>query len=116
MLKARFIPAHRAYETIDEFGRAGATIGYFEHDYKARAAAEGKGWYGGAGGVEPALLIEVDGRYYQVASHSMDGFPVDSLNTDLIQRRKDVRATAWDKIKAALTPDEINLLELEAPK
>ena len=100
----KIITVHTVHETVDEYGRNGALVGIFHHESEARAAAKGKGWYGGEGSVEQRLAIETaEGAY--LLDRSSTGMPA-TMDTDLVKLRRDQIAAA----KAKLTPEELRLL------
>lgn len=111
----QFINTFKAYETLDDRGSHGATIGYFTTKVLGERAAKGKGWYGGDGSVVPVLMLEHEGRLYPVASDCLDGIPRDALDVDLVNKKRNDLNIAWQKIEATLTPDEIRALGLKAP-
>jgi hypothetical protein len=93
---------YKVYETIDEYGRPGSTIGYFTSSSNASTVAEGRGWYGGAGGIVAVNAIVVD-----------DNMCFEVVNSSPLQIDEDLIESRQNKIKKALaklSEEERNLL------
>lgn len=86
------------YETVDEYGRRGGIVGYFDTRSKADAAAVGKGFYGSNGLVVNGfgLRINDDGVLPLVLDHPVP------LNIDALRHAEEIRESALAK----LTPTE----------
>lgn len=107
---------YRVQETTDERGGLGDDIGYFRSQIAADHAAKGRGWYGGDARVTSCWIVTVEGRFYPVETYYEDGIPVDMLDKDMPKEAQRLRATAWEKLTAALSPEEIEILKIKAPK
>lgn len=111
----RVFDAFLVQQTTDERGSTGATVGYFTLEANADEAAKGQGWFGGQGSVSPVLMVEVDDQCFPVMRGHENGVRREFLNANLIERARDVRRDAWDKVGAVLSAEEIKLLGLKAP-
>lgn len=91
------------YETADEYGSRGATVGYFDTRAKADVAARGRGrYYGTPGEVVYGFGLKIgDNEVLPLAV----GHPV-SLNIDTVRQKTMIREAA----KAKLTPEERAIL------
>ncbi|RYD52521.1 MAG: hypothetical protein EOP83_23145 [Verrucomicrobiaceae bacterium] len=96
-----------AHVVTGERGERGAMIGIYEQQGDAKAAADGKGWYGGMGDVSPVMTLTLpSGQTYLLQSST----PVE-INVNLIQREKEIREQARQKLAAlGLTAQERALL------
>ncbi len=84
--------------------RGGFEIGgYFKDKDLASATGKGKGWYGGDGKVEEVLVLTNDGA---------TGFLVRDDQIKLSDQDA-LKATAVEKAKTKLTPEERKLLGIE---
>jgi hypothetical protein len=77
--------------------------GYFRDKDLANATGKGKSWYGGDGKVEEVLVLTNDGAF---------GFVVGDDRIYLSDQNA-LKATAVEKAKAKLTPEERKLLGIE---
>ena len=78
----------------DEY-RRGPVIGVFTDENRADRHADGKGWYGGNGGVSERKAIHLsDGTVYLI-----EGSPID-LNLTARQHDAEVRLKALNKLTA----------------
>lgn len=101
---ARMFTAH---VTIDDRGGHGPLIGVYEQESAAKAAAKGRGWYGGEGDVSPVMTLTLpSGQTFLLK----DSNPV-TINVNLIQRDNEIREQARQKLAAlGLTEEERKLL------
>jgi hypothetical protein len=98
---------YAAQVTTDDRGGRGDMIGIYEKEADATTASKGRGWYGGDADVYPVSTITLpSGQTYLLRDPS----PI-TVNVDLIQRNKDVREQARQKLAAlGLTEEERKLL------
>lgn len=116
-----FVPSektkvYRAQETTDERGGLGADIGFYRSKIAAETAAAGRGWYGGNARVSSCWIVTVEGRFYPVETYYEEGIPVEMLDKDMPKEAQRLRAAAWEKLTTALSPQEIEILNIKAPK
>jgi hypothetical protein len=92
------LSAFEVFETTDERGSLGGSVGVFRSQSMAESAAEGKGWYGGRGRVKPVALLWVHetGECFKLA----DPVPVD-LDGCFEAERARLRAEALKKLTNA---------------
>lgn len=103
-MRSEIVEVHVAYETTSEYGHKGRRVGIFRTKTGATAAADGKGWYGGMGAVEPgSALITDEGTYLLASPH-----PV-TLDCDEIKAHEQAVA----KAKAKLTSEDMRLLGIK---
>lgn len=93
------------WATVDEFGRHGEQIGYYDDKETAEKVNANVGWYGGAGSCVDYDYVQVDDTIYVVRGKVAAA----DLNVHLPNRRDEERQAALAK----LTPKERKLLGLK---
>jgi hypothetical protein len=75
------LKGYEVFETVDEYGRRGKTIGYYTDKNSAEIAGKGRGWFGSDAPVHDVWLYDVDGsEIYLLAKRQ----PI-TVNEDLIR-------------------------------
>lgn len=75
-------------------------LGFFSEKYLAEQAAEGQGWWGGAGAVSEAFALKVNGKFYLLGQPGE--IQIDMKTIDMVKKQA----------LAKLTPEEKKVLGL----
>lgn len=95
---------YEVWTTEDDRGRRGRMVGVFTEKQVAVNSARGKGWYGGDAEVAEGHAVQLDGKWYRLASPEEV-----ELNTDLIAEEERIKREALAK----LSPRERRLLKVQ---
>lgn len=108
----RVIDGFAVYVVLDDRGRLGDLVGYFNDRAIAEMDAKGKGWFGGQGEIIPVPLLMIpsaDGAQYYALREPK---PV-RINVNLIEDTKRVLREAREQAEKTLTPKQRKLLGLD---
>ncbi len=108
----QIIKAFEVYETTDEYGRRGRTVGYFTDKVQATAQAQGYGWFGSEGTIREVFLYDVDGSTFYVLKQPA---PV-QINENLIELETRIQANTKAKLLKVFSTEEIKSLGLDPNK
>jgi hypothetical protein len=92
----KFVKLYKVSTTADEYGRYGATIGYFTFAHEAEVTAERHGYYGGPGQVDEKTALVIAGQFFILESPD----PVE-VNVNFIKSREDLKKAALAKLSPA---------------
>jgi hypothetical protein len=103
------LKGYEVFETVDEYGRRGKTIGYYTDKNSAEIAGKGRGWFGSDAPVHDVWLYDVDGsEIYLLAKRQ----PI-TVNEDLIRLEQETKRRAKAKILNSLTDSEMRSIGLD---
>lgn len=102
MTKMTIITVFVGYTTVDEWGRKGSMVGIYRTHDDAKVGVQKQGWYGSEGRIEEKKAIEI----------GLDLYIVEEVGcfVDVTKQREEQKRQELARIKAKLTPAELEVL------